>query len=86
MDTLTIQCNIHQDSFSAMNVIKQHINHGASVGIKAQYAEELSVMANYLLDCPQYDDKKQDCNICRMIAGLHQKTAELIIKAKCLSQ
>lgn len=86
MDTSTIQCNIHQDSFTAMNVIKQNINHGASVGIKAKYAEELSVMATCLIDCLQYDDQKQDCIVCRMIAGLHKKTAELIIKAKCLSR
>jgi hypothetical protein len=86
METTTIQCNIHQDSLIAMNAIKQHINHGASVGIKAKHAEELSVLATSLIDCLRYDDQEQDCNICRMVAGLHQKTAELIIKAKCLSQ
>ena len=85
MDNSTIQCNIHQHSFTTMNAIKQHINHEASVGVKAKYAEELSVIATCLIDCQRYDDREQDCNICRMIAGLHQKTAELIIKAKCLS-
>ena len=85
-DTLTIQCNIHQDCFTALNVIKQKINHGASVGIKAKYAEELSDKVICLIDCPQYDDQKQDCKYCRMIAYLHKKTAELIIKAQRLSQ
>ncbi|MCX6233316.1 MAG: hypothetical protein NT175_01130 [Bacteroidetes bacterium] len=85
-DTSAIQCKIHQDSFTAMNVIKQKINHGASVCIKAKYAEELSDKVACLIDCPQYDDQKQDCKYCRMIAHLHKKTAELIIKAKCLSQ
>lgn len=84
-DTSMIQCSIHQDSFTAMNVIKQKINHGASVGIKAKHAEELLDKAACLIDCPQYDDQKQDCIYCRMIADLHIKTAALIIKAKNLS-
>ena len=85
-DTSAIQCKIHQDSLTAMNVIKQKINHGATVCIKAKYAEELSDKVACLIDCPQYDDQKQDCKYCRMIANLHKKTAELIIKAKSLSQ
>ncbi len=84
-DISTIPCKIHQDSFTAMNVVKQKINRGASVDIKAKYAEELLDKVVCLIDCPEYDDKKQDCNSCRLIAGLHKKTAELIIKAKSLS-
>jgi hypothetical protein len=85
-NTSTIYCNIHQDSFTAMNLIKRKINHGASICIKAKYAEELSYKVNDLIDCPQYDDQKRDCIYCRMIADLNKKTAELIIKAKHLSQ
>ena len=85
-DTSAIQCNIHQDSFTVINVIKQKINHGASVCIKAKYAEELSDKVAGLIDCTQYDDKQQDCKYCRIIADLHKKTAELIIKAKTLSR
>jgi len=85
-DTSNIPCKIHQDCFRAMNVIKQKINHAASVVIKANFAEELSDKVAWLIDCPQYDDQKQDCMDCRMIAYLHKKTAELIIKAKSLSQ
>jgi len=69
-----------------MNVLKQYINSGSSVGEKAKYAEELMVEAASLLKCTMYEDQNLDCNICRMIAGLHHKTAELILKAKCLSQ
>jgi hypothetical protein len=84
-DTSAIPCKIHQDSFAAMDVIKQKINHGVSVYIKAKYAEELLDKVACLIDCPQYNAQKQDCRYCRMIADLHKKTAELIIKAKLLS-
>jgi len=86
METSTIQCNIHQDNFSAMNIIKQKINHVETVCAKAKYAEELSEMIVRLIDCQQYDDQKQDCKYCRLIACLNKKTAELIIKAKPLSR
>jgi len=85
-DNSTIRCNIHQDSFAAMSAIKQRINQGASVVIKAKYAEELSDKVSALIDCQKYDEQKQDCKYCHMIADLHIKTAELIIKAKRLSQ
>jgi len=84
-DTSTIQCKILQDSYAAMNPIKQKINKGATVCIKAKYAEELLDKVVCLIDCPQYADQKQDCINCRMITNLHKKTAELIIKAKSLS-
>jgi len=85
-DTSAIHCKTHQDCYTTMNVIKQKINHGAFVGIKAKYAGELLDKVACLIDCPQYDDQKQDCKYCRLIADLHKKTAELIIKAKSLSQ
>jgi hypothetical protein len=84
-NTSTIQCDFHQDSYTAMNEIKQKINHGTSVCIKAKYAEELSDKADCLGDCRQYDDQKEDCKYCRMITELHRKTAELIILARRLS-
>jgi len=85
-DTSTIRCNIHQDSFTAMSAIKQKINQGASVVIKAKYAEELSDQVTCLLDCPRYKDQVEDCVNCQLIAGLHKKVAALIIKAKSLSE
>ena len=86
METSTIQCNIHQENFSAMNIIKQKINHVETVCAKAKYAEELSEIIVNITDCKQYDDQKQECKYCRMIAFLNKKTAELIIKAKPLSR
>jgi hypothetical protein len=68
-----------------MNEIKQKINHGTSICIKAKYAEELYDKVACLIDCSRYDDQKQDCIYCRMITDLHRKTAELIIKARLLS-
>jgi hypothetical protein len=86
METSTIQCNIHQHNYAAMDVIKQKINHAGSVCTKARFAEELSDKIVTLMNCPQYDDQKQDCQYCRMITFLNKKTAEVIINAKPLSQ
>ena len=86
METSTIQCNIHQANYKSMDVIKQKINHVETISAKAKYAEELSDMIFCLMQCPQYDVQKQDCKYCRMIAFLNKKTADLIIKAKPLSQ
>ncbi|GEM_PF-2558584 len=84
-DTSAIPCKIHQDSFSILSVIKQKINDGTSIGVKAKYAEELTDRVMGLIDCLQYDNQKRDCRYCHLIAKLHIKTAELIIKAKFLS-
>jgi len=85
IDHSTIRCNIHQDSFAAISAIKLKINQGASVVIKAKYAEELSDQVTCLMDCPKYQEQAQDCVNCQLIAGLHKKVATLIIKAKSLS-
>jgi len=84
-DTSTIPCILHQDCIKAMNRIKLKINHGLNIRNKAKYAEELSRKADHLAYCPQYNAQKQDCKYCRMLAFLHRKTAELIIKARSLS-
>jgi len=84
-DNSTILCNIHQNSYATLNVIKQKINQGGSIGIKAKYAKELSDQVACLIGCLQYDDQKQDCKNCRLIANLNKRTAELIIYAKRLS-
>jgi len=84
-DSSTIQCIIHQDNFLAINEIKKKINHGSSLGIKVKYAEELSDKVACLIKCQNHDNEKQECKYCRIIADLHKKTAELIIKAKNLS-
>jgi len=86
METTAIQCNIHQVNYTAMNVIKQKINHIETTSAKAKYAEELSDKIFGLMHCQQYDVQNQDCQYCHMIAFLNKKTAELIIKAKPLSQ
>jgi len=85
-DISAIHCNIYKESFADMNIIKQKINNAMSVFIKAEYAEELSDKVNCLLKCGEYTNQRQDCTNCRMIANLHKKSAEIIIKAKSLSQ
>ena len=85
-DISAIHCNIYEECFNDMNVIKQKINNVSSVLIKAEYAEELSDKVNSLIKCQEYTNQRQDCINCRMIANLHKKSAELIIKAKNLSR
>jgi hypothetical protein len=85
IDTSTIPCILHQEIFRAMNEIKLKINHGLNIEYKAKYAEVLSGKADHLAYCPQYNAQQQDCKYCRMLAFLHRKSAELIIKARSLS-
>ncbi|MFA4853353.1 MAG: hypothetical protein WC868_10860 [Bacteroidales bacterium] len=85
-DISAIHCSRYEESFAAMNIIKQKINNVASVLIKAEYAEELSDKVNSLIKCPEYTNQRQDCINCRMIANLHKRSAEIIIKAKSLSR
>ena len=82
----TIPCTIHQDSFRHIHEIKQQISLGTTVGIMANYAEELLEKVALLLDCQEYNNQIQHCEDCRFIAHLHNKTAELIIKAKSLQR
>jgi len=84
MNNSSIQCNIHQVSFTAMNVIKQKINQEASVCLKTKYAEELNDNVAFLIDCQSYNEQKTDCQNCQMIAKINLKTASLIIRAKAL--
>jgi len=85
-ETSKIQCDIHQENFAAMDVIKQQINHESSVDKKAKYAETLLERVACLIDCPKYNDQESDCEYCHVFAALNKRTAELIIKAKRLSQ
>jgi hypothetical protein len=85
-ETSKIQCDVHQENFTVMNVIKQQINHESSVGKKAAYAEALLDRAASLLDCPKYNDQQSDCEYCHVFAALNKRTAELIIKAKSFSR
>ncbi len=85
-DISAIHCNIYEESYTAMNIIKQKINNATSVVIKAEYAEELSDKVGRLIKCTEYTNQRQDCINCRMIANLHKRSAEIIIKAKSLSQ
>ena len=85
-DISAIHCNSYEETYTAMNLVKLKINNATSVLAKAEYAEELWDMVNCLIKCPRYTNQKQDCTNCRMIANLHKKSAELIIKAKSLSK
>jgi len=80
-----IQCDIHQDNVTALGKIEQKINQWESVGIKAKYAEIMAYKVSYLIDCLHYDDLNQNCHSCHALAHVHQRTAELIIKARSLS-
>jgi len=81
-----IPCKIHHESTVAMKVLKQQINQAELFGIKAKHADELLNEANGLVNCPHFDNQNNDCMNCQIIAHLHIKIAQLIIKAKSLSQ
>ncbi|NQT32097.1 MAG: hypothetical protein HQ594_00315, partial [Candidatus Omnitrophica bacterium] len=52
---------------------------------KAKFAEELKKEVDVFISCPDYDEKKLDCQNCRFVAKLRMKTADLIIKTKKLA-
>ena len=79
-----IRCDIFQEIYRNLNNIKLKINNSRFPG-KAEFAEELSEEVDCLLDCKEYSNLQFDCTNCRIIAQLHKKTADLVIKAKSLA-
>ncbi len=79
-----IRCDIFQDIYRNLSSIKSKINNTRFPG-KAEFAEELSEEVDCLLDCKEYSNLQFDCTNCRIIAQLHKKTADLVIKAKSLA-
>jgi len=81
-----INCSTFQKQESVIKNITDKINEAKGIQEKAGFAEELQKEVDVLLSCQDYDDKSLDCRNCCFIANLRKKTANLIIKAKKLTQ
>jgi len=85
-DANGIKCDVFQNQLGELDLIKPKINRDRSIFDKAKYAEGLMVEVNTLINCPCFDEHSKDCANCQMVAGLHKKTADLIINALSLAQ
>ncbi|MFA8436662.1 MAG: hypothetical protein ACEPOZ_19300 [Marinifilaceae bacterium] len=80
-----IKCDIFLDKFKVLNRIKPKINRARNILDKAKYAEEVMGEVDSLLNCSRFDEHSTDCQNCQIVAGLHKRTADLIINAKSLA-
>jgi len=85
-DTDGIKCDVFQNQLVVFDLIKPKINRERSIFDKAKYAEELMEEVNTLVNCSRFDEHSNDCANCQFLAGLHKKTADLIINALSLAQ
>lgn len=76
-----VNCPKFQRQEAAIKGITETINSSKGAGEKAKSAEELKSAAEPLLSCEDYDAKDSACGICRLVARLRRKTADLIIRA-----
>jgi hypothetical protein len=82
---LKIDCATFQRQEEVIERTTAKINCVGDISEKAELAEELHEEVEVLISCPEYDEKSADCNKCRFIANVREKTATLIIKAKRLA-
>jgi len=80
-----INCKIFKIQDPIIKKATQLINSAKNPAQKAEQAEKLLSKIKVLLECLEYDSNKIDCKVCRNIAELRKKTAELIIKASSLA-
>lgn len=81
-----INCAIFQKQESGIGNIAEKINNAKEIHEKAELAEEMQKEVEVFFSCTDYDKNNIDCESCRFIANLRKKTAELIIKAKRLTE
>jgi len=79
-----IKCAIFQSKNEDIMGLTKLINEAEDVKRKAYFAERLIKEAESLLSCKHFDEKRADCKICRYIANLRRKTANLILKVEQL--
>jgi hypothetical protein len=80
-----IKCPIFLKREWTIKELTRDINEVKAVSEKAERAERLKKEVEMLLLCEKYNEKNEDCKNCRMISTLRKQTAELLIKAKGLS-
>lgn len=81
-----ISCEIFQKQEPIIKDITDKINNTKDVQEKAVLASELQKEVNILFSCPDRKATNLDCTNCHFITNLRKKTADLIIKAKKLSE
>jgi hypothetical protein len=79
-----IKCPTFQKQEPVIQDITAKINRAKAVQAKAALAEELQKEVGVLLSCPDYDQGSQECENCRFVTNLRNKTAALLAKAKKL--
>jgi len=83
--TSETDCVIFQKQQRVIKDIIDKINKASGFQEKLTYAAELKEEAEVLLSCQEQSEKISDCEKCRLVAGLQNKTAELILKAEKLA-
>jgi hypothetical protein len=84
-DKPTISCPTFQTQEPVIERIIAKVNGAKDIAQKAELAGELHEEVEVLVSCPEYDEKSADCNKCRLIANVRDKTATLIMKTKRLA-
>jgi len=84
-DKNRIGCDIFQKQFRLLNYIKPKINRARRIIDKVKYAEDILGELDPLINCSHFDEHSSDCTNCKIVAGLHKRTADLIINAKSLA-
>jgi len=85
-EDIKVNCAIFQKQEPVIKNIAEKINSVKDVQEKANLAEEMQKEVEVFFSCTDYDKNNIDCESCRFIANLRKKTAELIIKAKRLTE
>jgi hypothetical protein len=70
----------------AMERLTAAMNRARHAVDKAAPAEELAEAAGALLACDAYDEGDANCRMCRQVASLRRKAADLVVAAARLSR
>lgn len=72
----TISCPLFKKHQEGLISKKNSINNSVRPIEKSIFAEEISEIADKMLDCSIFNHLKLDCNTCHTIANAHKKIAE----------
>jgi len=81
-----ICCQIFQKQEPIIKELTHKINNTKVIHEKVKLAEEILKEVKVLLSCPDYSSEKSDCLECHFLARLRKKVADLVIKAKELTE
>ncbi|GEM_PF-842169 len=81
-----ICCQIFQKQEPIIKDLTREINNTKVIHEKVKLAEEILKEVEVLLSCPDYSSEKSNCMECHVLARLREKVANLVIKAKELTE